>query len=193
MRTTFLVAGLILPGLLSAAEEGIQNRTTCLKKQTDSLINRLKPDDKKTMERLEQLLPDLAPVSFDSAVNANGGSYFSMLSIAGIGVDTEQAETLNRAAKQLGQSSSANPEARKAVSIAFASCQTTLKKLVAAPENAGDDASVTDLKKQFQSDLTKAKAALKELQEIATKLPDNSAMLLAQSTVAILETPIGFQ
>jgi hypothetical protein len=49
------------------------------------------------------------------------------------------------------------------------------------------------LKKQFQSDLTKAKAALKELQEIATKLPDNSAMLLAQASLAILVTPIGFQ
>jgi hypothetical protein len=165
----------------------------CLNKQTDTLINQLKPDHKKTMERIQQLLPDLAPVSFDSAVNANGGSYFSMLSLAGVGVDSEQAETLNRLAKQLGQSSAASPEARKAVSLAFASCQTTLKKLVATPENAGDDANVSDLKKGFQSDLTKAKAALKELQELATKLPDNSAMHLAQASLAILETPLGFQ
>src|SRR5258708_2897950 len=106
------------------------------------------------------------PVSFDSAVNANGGGYFSMLSLAGVGVDCVQAETLNRLTKQLGQSSGASPEARKAVSIALASCQTTLKKLVAAPENAGDDANVSDLKKQLQSDLPKAKAALKQLQEI---------------------------
>jgi hypothetical protein len=167
--------------------------TGCLNKQTDTLINQLKADDRKTMERIRKLLPDLAPVSFDSAVNANGGSYFSMLSLAGVGVDSEQAETLNRLAKQLGQSSGASPEARKAVSIAFASCQTTLKKLVAAPESAGEDANVSDLKQGFQSDLTKAKAALKELQEIAAKLPDNSAMLLAQSSLAILETPLGFQ
>jgi hypothetical protein len=167
--------------------------TGCLNKQTDTLINQLKPDDKTNIERIRQLLPDVAPVSFDSAVNANGGSYFSMLSLAGVGVDSIQAETLNRLAKQLGQSSPASPEARKAVSVAFASCQTTLKKLIPAPENAGEDAIVADLKKQFQSDLTKATAALKELQEIATKLPDNSAMLLAQSTLAILVTPIGFQ
>ena len=167
--------------------------TGCLNKQTDTLISQLKPDDKKTMERIRQLLPDLAPVSFDSAVNANGGSYFSMLSLAGDGVDSIQAETLNRLAKQLGQSSTTSPEARKAVSIAFGSCQTSLKKMVAAPENANDDANVADLKKQFQSDLTKAKAALKELQEITTKLPDTSAMLVAQSSLAILETPTGFQ
>src|SRR5258708_25867334 len=116
-----------------------------------------------------------------------------MVSVCGVGVECVQAETLNRLTKQLGQSSGASPEARKAVSIARASCQTTLKKRVEAPENAGDDANVSDLKKQFQSDLTKAKAALKELQEIATKLPDNSAMLLAQSSLAILATPIGFQ
>ena len=167
--------------------------TGCLNKQTDTLINQLKPDDKKTMERIRQLLPDLAPVSFDSAVNANGGSYFSMLSLAGVGVDCIQAETLNRLAKQLGQSSGASPEARKAVSVALTSCQSTLKKLVPAPENASDETSVADLKKGFQTDLAKAKAALKELQEIATKLPDNSAMLLAQSSLAILVTPIGFQ
>jgi hypothetical protein len=167
--------------------------TGCLNKQSDTLINQLKPDDKKNFERIRQLLPDVAPVSFDSAVNGNGGSYFSMLALAGAGVDTIQAETLNRLAKQLGQSSTASPEARKAVSVAFASCQAALKKLVPAPENAGEDSVVADLKKQFQSDLTKAKAALKELQEIATKLPDNSAMLLAQSSLAILVTPIGFQ
>ncbi len=129
--------------------------TGCLNKQTDTLINQLKADDRKTMERIRKLLPDLAPVSFDSAVNANGGSYFSMLSLAGVGVDSEQAETLNRLAKQ--------------------------------------DANVSDLKQGFQSDLTKAKAALKEIQEIAAKLPDNSATLLAQSSLAILETPLGFQ
>lgn len=167
--------------------------TGCLNKQTDTLINQLKPEDKKNIERVRQLLPDVAPVSFDSAVNANGGTYFSMLSLAGVSVDSIQAETLNRLAKQLGQSSATSPEARKAVSVAFASCQTTLKKLVSAPENASDDANVADLKKQFQSDLTKAKAALKELQEIAAKLPDNSAMLLAQSSLAILVTPQGFQ
>jgi hypothetical protein len=145
------------------------------------------------MGRIRQLLPDLAPVSFDSAVNANGGSYFSVLSLAGIGVDCIQAETLNRLAKQLGQSSGASSEARKAVSVAFPSCQSTLKNLVPAPENANDETSVADLKKGFQTDLAKAKAALKELQEIATKLPDNSAMLMAQSSLAILVTPIGFQ
>ena len=165
----------------------------CLDKQTDALIDQLKPDDKKTIERLRQLMPDLAPVSFDSAMNAQGGHYFSMLSGAGVSVDSVQAETLNRLAKQLGQSSITNPAARKAVSVAFASCQATLKQLVAAPENADDDAGAADAKKQFQSDLTKAKAALKELQDISVKLPDNSAMLLAQSSLAILEIPTRFE
>ena len=167
--------------------------TGCLNKQTQTLINGLKADDKKAIERIRQLLPDVAPVSFDSAVNQNGGSYFSMLALAGVGVDTKQAETINRLARQLTGSAAANPEARKAVSTAFASCQATLKDLVAAPEDAGEDVNVAGLKKEFQSNLVKAKAALKELQEIASKLPDNSAMLLAQSTFSILTTPQGFE
>ncbi|HXM01060.1 MAG TPA: hypothetical protein VN939_00560 [Chthoniobacterales bacterium] len=167
--------------------------TGCLNQQTQTLINGLKADDKKTIERIRQLLPDLAPVSFDSAVNQNGGTYFSMLALASVGVDTKQAETINRLAKQLAGSAATNPGARKAVSTAFASCQATLKDLVAAPEDAGEDVNVADLKKEFQSSLAKAKAALKDLQEIASKLPDNSAMLLAQSTFSILTTPQGFE
>lgn len=167
--------------------------TGCLNQQTQTLINGLKADDKKTIERIRQLLPDVAPVSFDSAVNKNGGSYFSILTLAGVSVDTKQAETIIRLARQLAGSAAANPEARKAVSTAFASCQATLKDLVAVPEDAGEDVNVADLKKEFQSNLVKAKAALKELQEIAAKLPDNSAMLLAQSTFSILTTPQGFE
>jgi hypothetical protein len=167
--------------------------TGCLNQQTQTLINGLKADDKKTIERIRQLLPDVAPVSFDSAVNKNGGSYFSILTLASVSVDTKQAETTNRLARQLAGSAAANPEARKAVSTAFASCQATLKDLVAVPEDAGEDVNVADLKKEFHSNLVKAKAALKELQEIAAKLPDNSAMLLAQSTFSILTTPQGFE
>jgi hypothetical protein len=63
---------------------------------------------------------------------------------------------------------------------------------VGTPQNAPDGVNVADLKKEFQSDLAKAKAALKELQEIAARLPDNSAMFLAQSTLAILTAPQGF-
>jgi hypothetical protein len=112
-----------------------------------------------------------------------------MLVLASVSVDIKQAETISRLAKQLAESAVANPQARKAVSVAFVTCQTTLKELVAAPQNATDDVNVADLKKEFQSDLAKAKAALEELQEIAAKLPDNSAMLLAQSTLSILTTP----
>jgi hypothetical protein len=167
--------------------------TGCLNKETETLLNGLKADDNKTIERIRQLLPDVAPVSFDSAMNQNGGSYFSLLALASVSVDIRQAETINRLTKQLAGSAVANPEARKAVSVAFASCQATLKELVGAPPDAHDGVSVADLKNQFQSDLAKAKAALKELPEIATKLPDNSAMLLAQSTLAILTAPQGFE
>jgi hypothetical protein len=167
--------------------------TGCLNKQTETLSKGLSATNKKTLDRIRELLPDVAPVSFDSTVNQNGGSYFSILTLASISVDTKQAETINRLAKQLGDSAAANPEARKAVSAAFTSCQAALKELVAAPQDATDDVNVADLKKEFQSNLTKAKAALKELQEIAAKLPDNSAMLLAQSTLAILTTPQGFE
>jgi hypothetical protein len=167
--------------------------TGCLDKQTETLTNELKADDKKTIDRIRQLLPDIAPVSFDSAINQNGGSYFSMLALASVSAGTKQAETVNRLAKQLAGKATASPEARKAVATAFASCQTALKELVSAPENAPDDVNVADLKKQFQSDLVKAKAALQELQEIAAKFPDNSAMLLAQSTLSILTTPQGFE
>jgi hypothetical protein len=166
--------------------------TGCLNKQTETLINGLKADDKKALERIRQLLPDVAPVSFDSTVNQNGGSYFSMLALASVSVDIKLTETINRLAKQLAGSAVANPAARKAVSVAFASCQASLKELVGAPQNAPDGVNVDDLKKEFQSDLAKAKAALKELQEIAARLPDNSAMLLAQSTLAILTAPQGF-
>jgi hypothetical protein len=166
--------------------------TGCLNKQTEALVNELKADDKKTIDRIRQLLPDIAPVSFDSTVNQNGGSYFSILALASVSVDTKQAETLNRLAKQLAGNAAANPEARKAVATAFTSCQAALKELVAAPEGATDDVNVSDLKKQFQSDLAKTKDVLKELQEIAAKLPDNSALLLAQSTLSILTTPQGF-
>ena len=167
--------------------------TACLNKQTETLMTGLNAGSKKTLERIRQLLPDVAPVSFDSTVNNNGGSYFSMLALAGVSVDTKQAETINRLAKQLAGSAAAKPEARKAVSDAFTACQAALKELVAASQNATDDVNVADLKKEFQSNLAKAKAALKELQEIAAKLPDNSAMLLAQSTLAILTTPQGFE
>jgi len=167
--------------------------TSCLDKQTDTLAGQLKPDDKKMVDRIRQLLPDLAPVSFDSAVNQNGGVYFSMLALAGVGVDAKQAETSNHLARQLGVSSTPNPAARKAVATAFAACQAAIKKFVPAPENAGDEANAADLKKQFQTDLEKAKTALKELQTIAAKLPDNSAMLLAQSTLSILTTAQGFE
>ena len=167
--------------------------TSCLDKQTDILADQLKPDDENTLDRIRKLLPDLAPVGFDSAMNQNGGSYFSMLALAGISADTKQAETANRLARQLGQNSAPNPAARKAVSLAFASCQTALRKLVPAPKDAGDDAGVADLKKQFQADLAKAKTALKELQEIAAKLPDNSAMLLAQTTLSILTTAPAYE
>jgi hypothetical protein len=167
--------------------------TGCLNKQTETLIKGLNARDKQTFERIRQLLPDVAPVSFDSTVNQNGGSYFSILALASISVDTKLAETINRLAKQLGGSTTDNPEARKAVSVAFASCQAALKELVAAPQDATEDVNVADLKKEFQSSLAKAKAALKELQEIASKLPDNSAMLLAQSTLAILTTPQGYE
>src|ERR1700748_1809679 len=167
--------------------------TGCLKKQTETLINGLKADDKKTLERIRQLLSDIGTVSFDSVINENGGSYFSMLALASVSVDIKQAETINRLARQLAGSAVANPEGRKAESVAFASCQATLKELVAAPQNATEDVNVADLKKQFQSDLAKAKAALKELPEIAAKLPDNSAMLLAQSTLSILTTPQGYE
>jgi hypothetical protein len=167
--------------------------TGCLDKQTETLSNELKADDKKTINRIGQLLPDVAPVSFDSAINQNGGSYFSLLTLASVSVGTKQAETVNRLAKQLAGNAAANPEARKAVATAFASCQAALKELVAAPDGATDDVNVADLKKQFQSDLAKAKAALRELQEIAAKLPDNSAMLLAQSTLSILTTSQGFE
>ena len=161
----------------------------CINKQTETLMNGLKADDKKTLERIRQLLPDIAPVSFDSVVNENGGSYFSLLSLAGCNVDTKQAETINRLAKQLAGGAVANPASRKAVSVAFRSCQAALRELVAAPQDAHARDDVADLKKEFQSNLAKAKAALKELQEIAAKLPDNSAMLLAQSTLSILTTP----
>ena len=167
--------------------------TGCLNKQTETLINGLKADDKKALERIRQLLSDIGTVSFDSVINENGGSYFSMLALASVSVDIKQAETINRLAKQLAGSAAAKPEARKAVSIAFASCQAALKELVATPQNATDDVKVPDLKKEFQSDLAKAKAALKELEGIAAKLPDNSAMLLAQSTLAILTTPQEFE
>jgi len=167
--------------------------TSCLNKQTETLIDGLKAGDKKTLERVRQLLPDVATVSFDSVVNENGGSHFSMLVLASVSVDIKQAETISRLAKQLAETTIANPQARKAVSVAFATCQTTLKELVAAPQNATDDVNVADLKKEFQSDLARAKAALKELQKIAAKLPDNSAMLLAQSTRSILTTPQEYQ
>jgi hypothetical protein len=167
--------------------------TGCLDKQTGTLIAGLNAGNKKTIERIRQLLPDVAPVSFDSTVNKNGGSYFSMLALASVSVDTKQAETINRLAKQLAGSAAVKPAARKAVSVAFTACQTALKELVAAPEDATDDVNVADLKKEFQSNLAKAKAALKELEGIAAKLPDNSALLLAQSTLAILTTPQGFE
>jgi hypothetical protein len=167
--------------------------TGCLDKQTETLTNELKADDKKTVDRIRQLLPDVAPVSFDSAINQNGGSYFSMLALASVSAGTKQAETVNRLAKQLARKATPDPQARKAVTTAFASCQSALKELVADPQGATDDVNVSDLNKQFQSDLAKAKAALKELQEIASKLPDNSAMLLAQSTLSILTTPQGFE
>ncbi|MBV9876096.1 MAG: hypothetical protein JO025_15315 [Verrucomicrobia bacterium] len=167
--------------------------TSCLNKQTETLIDGLKAGDKKTLERVRQLLPDVATVSFDSVVNENGGSHFSMLVLASVSVDIKQAETISRLAKQLAETTIANPQARKAVSVAFATCQATLKELVAAPQNATDDVNVADLKKEFQSDLARAKAALKELQKIAAKLPDNSAMLLAQSTRSILTTPQEYQ
>jgi hypothetical protein len=167
--------------------------TGCLNKQSETLINALNAEDKKAVERIRQLLPDVAPVSFDSAVNANGGTYFSMLALASVGVDTKLAETIHRLAKQLASNPTPNPEARKAVSTAFSGCQAALKDLVAAPDNPSDDVNVADLKQQFQTSLAKAKAALKELQEIAAKLPDNSAMLLAQSTLSILTTPQGLE
>jgi hypothetical protein len=167
--------------------------TGCLNRQSETLINGLNADDKNAIERIRQLLPDVAPVSFDSAVNGNGGTYFSILALASVSVDTKQAETINRLAKQLASSAAPNPEARKAVSTAFASCQAALKNLVAAPDNPSNDVDVAGLKKEFQSNLAKAEAALKELQEIAAKLPDNSAVLLAQSTFSILTTPQGFE
>ena len=167
--------------------------TTCLDQQTNGLADKLKPDDKATLDRIRQLLPDLAPVGFDSAINGNGGSYFSMLALASISVDLKQSETLNHLARHLGQSPVSSPDARKAVQTAFASAQASFKKLVAAPENAGDDVNVADLKKQFQSDLTKAQSALKQLQEIAAMLPDNSAMLLAQSALALLTAAQGYE
>jgi hypothetical protein len=167
--------------------------TSCLDRQTDALANQLRPDDKKAVDRIRQLLPDLAPVGFDSAINNNGGSYFSMLVLAGVSADTKLAETVNRIARQLGQNPVSDPGARKAVATAFASCQTTLKKLVAAPVNAGEDIDTALLKKQFQSDLLKAQTALKELQQIAAKLPDNSGVLLAQATLTILATAPAFE
>ena len=167
--------------------------TGCLNKQTDMLINGLPADSKKTLERIRQLLPDVATVSFDSAINKNGGTYFSMLALASVSVDSQQAETINRLVKQLAENAVANPEARKAVSVAFASCQAALKELVAAPQDTTEDANVADLKERFQSDLAKAKVALKGLQEIAAKLPDKSAMLLAQSTLSILIAPQGYE
>jgi hypothetical protein len=167
--------------------------TGCLDKQTDALTSQLKPDDKKTVDRIRELLADLPPVGFDSAINSNGGTYFTMLTLAGVSVDSKQAETANRIARELGQSSVSNPGARKAVATAFAACQTTLKKLVAAPVNADEETDTGRLKKQFQSDLDKAQTALKELQQIAAKLPDNAAAFLAEASLSILATAPEFE
>lgn len=167
--------------------------TGCLDKQTDTLTSQLKPDDKKTIDRIRELLADLSAVGFDSAINSNGGTYFSMLTLAGVSVDSKQARTANRIARELGQSSVSDPGARKAVAIAFAACQTILKKLVAAPVNADEETDTARLKKQFQSDLDKAQTALKELQQIAAKLPDNSAAFLAEASLSILATAPEFE
>jgi hypothetical protein len=197
LRQDHLVVDDVSQKINDTSNGGIRSVTNayigCLDRQTETLMNDLKADGKKTLESIRQLLPDVATVSFDSTVNQNGGSYFSMLALASVSVDIKQAETINRLAKQLTENAVANPEARKAVSVAFAACQDTLKELVAAPQNATEDVNVADLKKQFQSDLGKARAALKELQEIAAKLPDNSAMLLAQSTLSILTTAQGYE
>jgi hypothetical protein len=176
---------------------GIRSVTTaytgCLDKQTDTLTSQLKPDDKKTVDRIRELSAELSAVGFDSAINSNGGTYFSMLALAGVSVDSKQAETVNRIARELGQSSVSNPGARKAVAKAFASCQATLKKLVTAPVNAVEGTDTASLKKQFQSDLDKAQTALKELQQIAAKLPDNSAAFLAEACLSILATAPEFE
>ena len=167
--------------------------TGCLDKQTDTLTSHLKPDDKKTVDRIRELLADLPPVGFDSAINANGGTYFTMLALAGVSVDSKQAKTVNRIARELGQNSVSDPGARKAVAKAFAACQATLKKLIAAPVNAIEGTDTAGLKKQFQSDLDKAQTALKELQQIAAKLPDNSAAFLAEASLSILATAPEFE
>jgi hypothetical protein len=49
-----------------------------------------------------------------------------------------------------------------------------------------DDKKIIERVRHFQTDLAKAQTALKELREIAAMLPDNSAMLLAQSSLVIL-------
>jgi hypothetical protein len=167
--------------------------TGCLDKQTDTLTSQLKPDDKKIVDRIRELLADLPPVGFDSAINGNGGTYFSMLALAGVSVDSKQAETVNRIARELGQSSVSDNGARKAVAKAFASCETILKKLVAAPLNADQGTDTARLKKQFQSDLDKAQTGLNELQQIAAKLPDNSAAFLAEASLSILATAPEFE
>ena len=42
------------------------------------------------------------------------------------------------------------------------------------------------MKKTFKTDLAKTQTALNEVREIAAMLPDNSAMLLPQSSLVIL-------
>ena len=108
------------------------------------------------------------------------------MALVSVGVDVRQAETLNRLARQLGQSSVPNPEARKSVWSAFAACQTSLKKFVSTTKNVGEGPDRAQMKKTFKTDLAKTQTALNEVREIAAMLPDNSAMLLPQSSLVIL-------
>jgi hypothetical protein len=158
----------------------------CLNHQTESLSDQLKSEDKAIVERVRSLLPDLAPVGFDSVLNENGGIYFSLLALAGISVAAKQAETANELVKQLLQRPVTNSADRKDAKGAFASCQTTLRHLVPAPVNPDEAVNVADRKKEFRSDLEKAEAALKGLEEVAAKLPDSSAALVGNSAFALL-------
>jgi hypothetical protein len=156
----------------------------CLDKQTDTLMSRLKPDDQKIIERVRQLLPDLQPVCLDAMVNRERDDLYVIQGLIKPLYEVKPLETVNRLARQLSLSDVPNAEARKTSQAAFAFCQTKLEKLVNNPKNARDETEAALMKKNFQSDLAKAHAALKELEEIAAMLPDNAAMLLALSSVA---------
>jgi hypothetical protein len=158
----------------------------CLNHQTESLSDQLKSEDKTIVERVRSLLPDLAPVGFDSAMNGNGGVYFTILALAAASVATKQAETANELVKQLLQRPVTNSADRKDAKGAFASCQKKLRNLEPAPVNPDEEVNVADLKTQFRADLEKAEAALKGLEEVAAKLPDSSAALVGNSAFALL-------